>query len=75
MEKILVVGHRNPDTDSVCGSISLAYLKKQMGFNAEPRILSEINAETEFATVSQVTIPFLLDIWHTWQARFPLNRN
>ena len=49
MEKILVIGHRNPDTDSVCGSISLAYLKKQMGFNAEPRILSEINAETEFA--------------------------
>ena len=48
MDKILIFGHKNPDTDSVCGTISLAYLKKQMGFNVEPRILSEINAETAF---------------------------
>ena len=49
MDKILVFGHKNPDTDSVCGTISLAHLKKQMGLNVEPRILSEINAETEYA--------------------------
>lgn len=48
MDKILVFGHKNPDTDSVCGTISLTYLKKQMGLNVEPRILSEINSETEF---------------------------
>jgi len=49
MEKVYIFGHRKPDTDSVCGAISLTYLKKQMGLNAEPRILSEINAETAFA--------------------------
>lgn len=49
MDKIYIIGHRKPDTDSVCAAISLSYLKKQMGLNAEPRILSEINAETEYA--------------------------
>ena len=49
MEKILIFGHKNPDTDSVCGTISLAYLKKQMGLNVEPRVLSEINAESNYA--------------------------
>ncbi len=49
MDKILIFGHKNPDTDSVCGTISLTYLKKQMGLNVEPHILGEINAETAFA--------------------------
>ncbi len=49
MNKILIFGHKNPDTDSVCGAISLAYLKKQMGLNVEARVLSEINAETSYA--------------------------
>ena len=49
VEKVLVFGHRKPDTDSVCGAISLSYLKRQMGINAEPRVLSEINAESKFA--------------------------
>ena len=49
MEKILIFGHRKPDTDAVCGTISLSYLKSKMGLNVEPRILSEINSETEYA--------------------------
>ncbi len=49
MEKVLVFGHRKPDTDSVCGAISLSYLKKQMGVNAEARVLSEINLESKYA--------------------------
>lgn len=49
MDKIYIFGHRKPDTDSVCGAISLSYLKKEMGLNTEPRILSEINNETEYA--------------------------
>ena len=48
MDKVLVFGHKNPDTDSVCGSISLSYLKNKMGMNTEPRLLSPINNETEF---------------------------
>lgn len=46
--KIYVFGHRKPDTDSVCSSIALAYLKQQLGMNATPRILSNVNNETKF---------------------------
>lgn len=49
MNKILIFGHRKPDTDSVCGAISLSYLKNEIGVPSEPRVLSEINKETEFA--------------------------
>lgn len=49
MNKVLIFGHRKPDTDSVCGAISLSYLKNQVGVVSEPRILSEINLETAFA--------------------------
>jgi manganese-dependent inorganic pyrophosphatase len=49
MNKVLIFGHRKPDTDSVCGAISLSYLKNKLGVNAEPRILSEINHETAYA--------------------------
>lgn len=49
MEKVYIFGHKNPDTDSVCGSITLSYLKNKLGMNTEPRILSPINPETEFA--------------------------
>ena len=49
MKKIYIFGHKNPDTDSVCGAISYSYLKNQLGFNTEPRILGDINNETKFA--------------------------
>lgn len=48
MKKIAVFGHKNPDTDSVCGAISLSYLKNKLGYNTVPRILGDINSETEF---------------------------
>ncbi len=48
MEKVYVFGHRNPDTDSVCASISLSYLKNALGENTEPRVLGHINAESKF---------------------------
>lgn len=49
MDKVLVFGHKKPDTDSVCGAISFAYLKKKLGINAEARVLSEVNRETLYA--------------------------
>lgn len=49
MDKVYIFGHKKPDTDSVAGAISFAYLKRKLGINAEPRILSEINKETTFA--------------------------
>ena len=32
MSKILVMGHKNPDTDSICSAIAYANLKKELGF-------------------------------------------
>lgn len=49
MEKTFIFGHHNPDTDSVSAAISLSYYKNKLGFNTEPRVLDEINRETEFA--------------------------
>lgn len=48
MEKVLIFGHRKPDTDSVCAAITLSYLKNKLGMQTEPRILSDMNNETKF---------------------------
>lgn len=49
MEKVLVFGHKNPDTDTICSSIAYAHLKQQIGVQAEAVRLGEISAETQFA--------------------------
>jgi len=48
MKKTLIFGHKNPDTDSVCGAIALSFLKNKLGEVTEARILSDINNETKF---------------------------
>lgn len=48
MNEIYVFGHKNPDTDSVTAAISLAHLKKELGINATPRVLGNINNETQY---------------------------
>ena len=48
MEKIYVFGHQKPDTDSVCASICLSYLKNQLGFNTVPKVLGHINQESKY---------------------------
>lgn len=45
---IYIFGHKQPDTDSICGSISLSYLKNKLGFKTEPVTLGSINKETKF---------------------------
>jgi len=45
---IYVVGHKNPDTDSVCSAIAYAELKKGLGVNAVPVIQGLINSETKY---------------------------
>ncbi len=47
-DKIYIFGHKNPDTDSVCASLTLSYLYNELGYNTEARILSHINEETKF---------------------------
>ncbi|WP_027108430.1 manganese-dependent inorganic pyrophosphatase [Lacticigenium naphthae] len=49
MSKILVFGHKSPDTDAVTSAISFAYLQNQLGKEAEAVVLGEIGAETHFA--------------------------
>src|SRR5690625_1922222 len=49
MDKLLIFGHKNPDTDSICSAIAYADLKTSLGFNVEPVRLGVINKETEYA--------------------------
>ncbi len=49
MSKVFVLGHKNPDTDSICSAISFAYLKNETGMEAEAIRLGEMNNETSFA--------------------------
>ena len=49
MENVYVFGHRNPDTDSVTAAIALSHLKRELGVNAIPAVLSGINLETKYA--------------------------
>ncbi|MDQ6597447.1 manganese-dependent inorganic pyrophosphatase [Bacillus salipaludis] len=49
MEKVLIFGHKNPDTDTICSAIAYADLKKQLGQDVEPVRLGEINGETQYA--------------------------
>jgi len=45
---VYVVGHKSPDTDSICAAIAYAELKKKLGVDAVPARLGELNAETDF---------------------------
>ena len=60
MTELYVVGHKNPDTDSVCSAISFAHLLNEwkrtkkmekvmrLDFEAVPAVQGELNAETKF---------------------------
>ena len=43
-----IFGHTNPDSDSIVGAISLAYLKNQLGEDCVATRQGNISAETEF---------------------------
>ena len=62
MEKVLIFGHKNPDTDTICSAIAYADLKKQLGIDAEPIRLGQINGETQFAlTTFNAEVPRLVE--------------
>ncbi len=54
MNKIYVVGHKNPDTDSICSAIAYAYVKNELAKrngednNYVPARAGQLNAETTF---------------------------
>ena len=48
-QKTLVIGHRNPDTDSICTAICYANLKRQItGKEYEPCRAGNVNSETQY---------------------------
>jgi|GEM_PF-71512 len=47
--KVNIIGHRNPDTDSLCSALAYTYLKNQLGDAVyEARRAGQINRETAF---------------------------
>ena len=48
-QSVLVVGHMNPDSDSICSAITYANLKSKVtGKSYKPRRAGQINSETAF---------------------------
>lgn len=59
---ILVFGHKNPDTDSICSSIAYANLKRALGQDAVACALGEVRKEAEYAlNYFKVDAPKLID--------------
>lgn len=49
MKSTIVIGHKNPDTDSICSAICYAYLKHRMtGEEYVPCRAGELNGETKY---------------------------
>lgn len=47
--KVYVVGHKNPDTDSICSAIAYAKLKTKItGIEHTPRRAGQLNEETQY---------------------------
>ncbi len=52
MKKVYVIGHRNPDTDSICSAIAYANLKNQVEGNGyEAYRAGNINGETRYVLI------------------------
>lgn len=49
MEKVYVLGHKNPDTDSISSAIVYAHMKRELGMDAEAVRLGDVQNETAFA--------------------------
>lgn len=50
MSKILVFGHRNPDTDAIASAIGFSYLaQRKFNLDTEATALGEVNEETKYA--------------------------
>lgn len=43
-----IIGHRNPDTDSICSALAYAALKNQLGYDARAYRIGDLNEETVY---------------------------
>ena len=48
-EPIYIIGHKEPDTDTVCSSIAYASLLQTLNYNAKAVLPGKLNAETSYA--------------------------
>jgi len=65
-ERVFVVGHRNPDTDSICSAIAYAELCQRQGRdNVFPGRTGHLNRQTEFVldTLGQQQPVLLTDVY------------
>jgi len=46
--KIYVIGHRNPDTDSIVSAVAYAALKRSQGFDCHPARAGKLTPQTEY---------------------------
>ena len=65
-KKVYVIGHKNPDTDSICSAIANANLKNKItGEKYIAKRAGEVNGETAYVLDKfQVSVPSLLDNVH-----------
>ena len=47
-QPVYVIGHKRPDTDSICGALALAALKRELGENVEAARIGHLNPETKY---------------------------
>lgn len=43
-----IIGHKNPDTDSICAALAYANLKNKLGYDARAYRIGDLNEETMF---------------------------
>ena len=43
MSKVIVIGHKSPDTDSIAAAISYSNLKRELGMDAAAYRAGELN--------------------------------
>ena len=59
---IYVTGHKSPDSDTVGSSIAYASLLRELGYDARPVVLEDINQETRYILeTGGLETPMLLD--------------
>ncbi len=65
-EVTYVVGHKNPDTDSICSAIAYAHLRSQQGLaQVTPARAGDLNRQTEFV-LEELGVPvprLLVDVY------------
>lgn len=76
MKSTIVIGHKNPDTDSICSAICYAYLKHRLtGEEYVPCRAGEVNGETKYVLEKfRVASPIFLESLEPTVADVPFRR-